>query len=247
MDVEDVKIEKFAREDALVLAALSDANAALTRSDVAERINLPEFDKSKAAYRLNKLSSRGLVSKDEPEEHNAGIRHSLSILGETHGSAAARYTDYESPTEIDRERLLGSLQETNIKLEVLEEQIQELRSELEDVPADTGEMMDEVEDRLGDLETQVRELGSETNVRLHVRECWMCEKRYIPESLLQRKINQRHCPDCVEENPEIQYSIMKCNGCGTKIKRHRSERFQDGGRRGVVKQSVYCEQCQKII
>jgi uncharacterized phage infection (PIP) family protein YhgE len=247
MDVEDVEIENFAHEDALVLAALSDARAALTRSDVADRINLPDFDKSKAAYRLNKLSSRGLVSKENPDDHNAGIQHSLSLLGETYGAAAARYTDYESPVEIDREQLLGSLQQTNMKLEALEQQVQELQRTLDEVSGESEETLSGVEDRLDDLEIQMRKLGSETNVRLRVKECRMCEKGYIPESNLQAKINYHHCPECVEENPEIPYDTVGCDGCGVKIRRHRSERFQDQGRRGIVESSVYCEQCQKII
>jgi hypothetical protein len=145
--VDTEAIADFAHEDALTLAVLYEAEKALTRSEVAERIELPEYKRQQAIYRLDKLSDRGFVIEHRPEGNHEAITYELNnFKGESYGEAAAQYTDFENPMDFDKRELLGRVQELSLELvetkrefegrlealeESLDEKIEEVNADLE--------------------------------------------------------------------------------------------------------------------
>jgi DNA-binding MarR family transcriptional regulator len=122
------KVEELAREDAMALAVLWNADEDLTRRQVAERIELPNFDKGAANYRLAKLTDRNLAKEHEPEHHNDGITYSLTDQGLEYGRGAANYVDYDNPTNSDRDEVLSRLEGLEKELAVLQDEVAELRT-----------------------------------------------------------------------------------------------------------------------
>jgi hypothetical protein len=131
--VDTEAIADFAHEDALTLAVLYEAEKALTRSEVAERIGLPEYKRQQAIYRLNKLSDRGFVIEHRPEGNHEAITFELNnFKGESYGEAAAQYTDFENPMDFDKRELLGRVQELSLELVETRRQLEERLEDLEE-------------------------------------------------------------------------------------------------------------------